>query len=31
MSRIIYFPFVVNEWKAIEKNMFKGIHDGLFK
>mgnify|MGYP004656307001 FL=1 len=31
MSRIIYFPFVVNEWKSIEKNMFKGIHDGLFK
>ena len=31
MSRITYFPFVVNEWKAIEKNMFKGIHDGLFK
>ena len=31
MSRIIYFPFVVNEWKSIEKNIFKGIHDGLFK
>ena len=31
MSRIIYFPFVVDEWKSIEKNMFKGIHDGLFK
>ena len=31
MSRMIYFPFVVNEWKSIEKNMFKGIHDGLFK
>lgn len=31
MSRIIYFPFVVNEWKSIEKKMFKGIHDGLFK
>ena len=31
MSRIIYFPFAVNDWKLIEKYMFKGINDGLYK
>lgn len=31
MFRIIYFPFVQKKWKTIEKNMFKGIYDGLFK
>ena len=31
MLRIVYFPFAVNDWKLIEKYMFKGINDGLYK
>lgn len=31
MLRIIYFPFVVNDWLSIEKNIFKGIIHGIFK
>lgn len=31
LLRIFYFPFVVKEWRQIEKNMFKGILHGIFK
>ena len=28
--RLFYFPFCVDWWREIERNMFKGIKDGLF-
>ena len=31
MARILYFPFAVNGWRVIEKNIFKGIYYGIFK
>lgn len=31
LLRILYFPFVVKGWFAIEKNIFKGILHGIFK
>lgn len=30
-ARLFYFPFVVKGWREIEKNMWKGIRDGLFR
>jgi len=31
LLRMLYFPFCVEEWKEIERNMFRGIYHGLLK